>query len=111
MEDRHVTRAAGNPDNKNNQEQKSIIESLGKIVGFIDQYTKTLNQNALISEIQEYDDAIKQQDKYFVNQDEKILGAITKSHGTDEFLNTEEKKMLFSQQLRKIMSKRVRNME
>ena len=65
----------------------------------------------MISEIQEYDDAIKQQDKYFVNQDDKILKALTKQSGTDEVLNTDEKKMLFSQQLRKIMSKRVRDME
>jgi hypothetical protein len=65
----------------------------------------------LISEIQEYDDAINQQDKYFVNQDERILGAITKSQGTDEYLNADEKKLLFSQQLRKIMSKNVRGIE
>ena len=78
MDDRHQTRAAGNPENKGNQEQKQIIESLTKIIGFIDTYSKTLNQNHLISEIQEYDDAIKQQDKYFVNQDDKILNALTK---------------------------------
>jgi hypothetical protein len=70
---------------------------LSKIVGYIDTYSKTLNQNHLISEIQEYDDAIKQQDKYFVNQDDKILGAMTKSQGTDEYLNAQEKQMLFSQ--------------
>jgi len=60
MDDRHITRETGNMDNKGNQEQKSIIESLTKIVGFIDTYSKTINQNHLIGEIQEYDDAIKQ---------------------------------------------------
>ena len=79
MDDRHKTRRVGNLDNKGNQEQKQIIESLEKIIGYIDTYAKTLNQNHLISEIQEYDDAIKQQDKYFVNQDDKIIGALSKS--------------------------------
>jgi hypothetical protein len=43
MDDRHTTRETGNMDNKGNQEQKSIIESLTKIVGFIDTYSKTIN--------------------------------------------------------------------
>jgi hypothetical protein len=111
IEERDSLRDQGDPDSKANQEQKQILDSLNKISGFIDQYKSSLEDNHIITEIRNYDKVIKDYDKQFVERDSYLLKQYAQSSAHDEHLNDEELELLFSQQVRKIMSKNVKDME
>jgi uncharacterized protein (UPF0276 family) len=87
------------------------LDSINKIGGFIDQYKGSLEDNHILNEITSYDKVIKDYDRMFVDKDTKLFNeyAISKAH--DDHLNDDELELLFSQQVRKIMSKNVREME
>lgn len=111
INEREDIRDKGDPDSKANAEQKQIIDSLQKISGFIDTYKSSLDDNHIIKEITDYDAVIKQYDKAFVEKDSRLISAHTISAGHDDFLTDDELELLFSQQVRKIMSKNVKTME
>jgi len=54
---------------------------------------------------------IKQYDKSFVEKDTRLISAHTIKQGHDDYLSQDELELLFSQQVRKIMSKNVKSME
>ena len=85
------------------------MESIKKISKIIEGYSETMNKNHLIEEIRTYDRNIKEQDKAYLDKDQAILDKFSK--GTSEFLSKTEMENLFSQQIRKIMSKHVKTME
>ena len=111
MEERESVRDQGDPDSKANSEQKQIIDSLNKISGFIDNYKGTLDDNHIIREITEYNKMIKDFDKQYVEKDNRLMSRHAQSSGHDENLSDDELELLFSQQVRKIMSKNVKTME
>ena len=95
ISDREGERDKGDPDSKANQEQKQILGNLNQIADIIDTYRAALNENHLITEIREYDKTIKEYDKMYVTQDNKLLNEFGTS-GQDDYLPDDELKLLFS---------------
>lgn len=67
--------------------------------------------NHLIEQIKAYDKNIKEYDSHFVNQDTQVLNVLAGKNAQDDYLTTDELKHTFSQQVRKIMSKQVKDRE
>ena len=111
LKTRHDQREQGHEGNQGNQEQKEILNSVIQVQAVIAQYEKLMDSNHLVKQIEEYDKSVKDYDKHFVDQDENILKTLTSKNANDDYLDNEELKHLFSQQVRKIMSKHVKENE
>lgn len=70
-----------------------------------------MSKNHLIEQIKEYDQTIKFTDNTLSQKDNQLLLSIANTNAVDEHLTEEELSKLFSQQIRKIMSKEVKKME
>ena len=81
------------------------MDSLHRISGFIDTYKSSLDDNHIIKEISDYDAVIKNIDAQYVDRDNRIITQHAKNTGHDDYLTEDELQLLFSQQVRKIMSK------
>ena len=73
------------------------MESLNKIAGFIETYKGSLENNHIIDEIRSYDKKIKDFDKAYVDNDNKLFEQMAKSTAHDDHHNDDELELLFSQ--------------
>ena len=71
----------------------------------ITSYTRIIERNHLIEEIQSYDAKVKEMDKALLDKDTSLISRSWKQSGKDEHLSDIEMKNLFKQQIRKIMTK------
>ena len=108
---RDEARNTGNLDNAANREQKEIIDSVAQVQLVIDQYASLVSNNHLIDQIRSYDATIKEYDAHYVDQDTQVITALASKNAQDDHLSVDELKQVFSQQIRKIMSKQVKDME
>jgi len=88
-----------------------IIDNLGKVISFIDKYTDVMSKNHLVEEIRQYDKEIKDYDKKYVDKDNQLIERLTHSTGQSEYLTQSDMENLFGQQIRKIMSKQVKQID
>ena len=65
----------------------------------------------MIDQIKSYDATIKEYDAHYVDQDTQVITALASKNAQDDHLSVDELKQVFSQQIRKIMSKQVKDME
>ena len=108
---RDEARNTGNLDNAANREQKEIIDSVAQVQSVIDQYASLVSNNHLIDQIKSYDATIKEYDAHYVDQDTQVITALASKNAQDDHLSVDELKQVFSQQIRKIMSKQVKDMD
>ena len=87
------------------------MDNLDKIGKIVDDYGVVMSKNHLVEEIRAYDRAIKDQDQQYLDMDERLLNNFGSALAQDESLSTQEMQNIFSQQIRKMMSKQVKSTE
>ena len=70
-----------------------------------------MSNNHLVEQIQLYDKNVKEYDSHFVSQDNQLLNVLAGKNAQDEYLNNDELKHLWGQQVRKIINNEVKDRE